>query len=365
MARFTPLTVREVRAESPDSVSIAFDLPDAERAAFRFVPGQYLTLRKEIDGHDVRRSYSICSGLNDGEIRVAVKRVEGGTFSSYANDALKPGDRLEAMVPEGRFIADVMPGAAHTYVAFAAGSGITPILSIAKSVLEAEPDSRFTLFYGNRTVRDIMFRDLLSDLKNLYPARFSVLHILSREPQDVALLNGRIDREKCEAFFRSMLNVHAVDRFFLCGPEGMIDDVRGALADHGVGEDKVRFELFAPASDAAAKAAAARRTRMAEKKGEVPASGSEISVILDGVRTDFTLEPDGVSILDAALGARPDMPYACKGGMCCTCRAKVVEGRVEMDLNYTLAEEEVARGFVLTCQAHPATEKVVLDFDAR
>jgi ring-1,2-phenylacetyl-CoA epoxidase subunit PaaE len=364
MARFTSLKVRDVRPETSDSVSIALDVPEEQRAAFRYLPGQYLTLRHEIDGHDVRRSYSICSGLDDGEIRVAVKRVEGGAFSSFANDALKPGDMLDVMVPEGRFTVEPDPNATRTYVAFAAGSGITPILSIAKSVLSAEPESRFTLFYGNRSVREIMFREALLDLKNRYPSRFSVLHVLSREPQEAALLNGRIDREKCESFFRSILNVHAVDRFFLCGPEGMIGDVRAALAAHGVEEDKIFFELFAPSNDAAAKAAAARRSRLVNESETVRA-GADVAIILDGVRTEFTLGADDVSILDAALGARPDLPYACKGGMCCTCRAKVLEGRVEMDLNYTLAKEEVERGFVLTCQSHPASEKVVLDFDAR
>jgi len=364
MARFTSLKVRDVRPETSDSVSIALDVPEEQRAAFRYLPGQYLTLRQEIDGQDVRRSYSICSGLEDGEIRVAVKRVEGGAFSSFANDALKPGDMLDVMLPEGRFTVEPDPEAARTYVAFAAGSGITPVLSIAKSVLAAEPESRFTLFYGNRSVREIMFREALLDLKNRYPSRFSVLHVLSREPQEAALLNGRIDREKCESFFRSILNVHAVDRFFLCGPEGMIGDVRAALAAHGVEEEKVLFELFAPAGDAAAKAAAARRSRLVDESEAVRA-GADVAIILDGVRTELTLGADDVSILDAALGARPDLPYACKGGMCCTCRAKVLEGRVEMDLNYTLAKEEVERGFVLTCQSHPASEKVVLDFDAR
>tara|TARA_E500000318_G_scaffold48629_1_gene45749 strand:+ start:4920 stop:6014 length:1095 start_codon:yes stop_codon:yes gene_type:complete len=364
MVRFTSLKVLDVRPETSDSVSIALDVPEEKRAAFRYLPGQYLTLRQEIDGQDVRRSYSICSGLEDGEIRVAVKRVEGGAFSSFANDALKPGDMLDVMLPEGRFTVEPDPETARTYVAFAAGSGITPVLSIAKSVLAAEPESRFTLFYGNRSVREIMFREALLDLKNRYPSRFSVLHVLSREPQEAALLNGRIDREKCESFFRSILNVHAVDRFFLCGPEGMIGDVRAALAAHGVEEEKVLFELFAPAGDAAAKAAAARRSRLVDESEAVRA-GADVAIILDGVRTEFTLGADDVSILDAALGARPDLPYACKGGMCCTCRAKVLEGRVEMDLNYTLAKEEVERGFVLTCQSHPAGEKVVLDFDAR
>ena len=364
MMRFTSLRVREVRPEAPGSVSIAFDVPEEQRAAFRYLPGQYLTLRHQIGGKDVRRSYSICSGLGDGEIRVAIKRVEGGAFSSFANDGLKSGDMLDVMLPEGRFTVEPDPETARTYVAFAAGSGITPVLSIAKSVLAVEPESRFTLFYGNRSVRGIMFREALLDLKNRYPSRFSVLHVLSREPQEAALLNGRIDREKCESFFRSILNVHAVDRFFLCGPEGMIGDVRAALATHGVGEERVLFELFAPAGDAAAKAAAARRSRL-EKKAEAVRAGADVAIILDGVRTEFTLGADDVSILDAALGARPDMPYACKGGMCCTCRAKVLEGRVEMDLNYTLAEEEVARGFVLTCQSHPVSETVVLDFDAR
>lgn len=364
MVRFTSLKVRDVRPETSDSVSIALDVPEEKRAAFRYLPGQYLTLRHAIDGQDVRRSYSICSGLDDGEIRVAVKRVEGGAFSSFANDALKPGDMLDVMLPEGRFTVEPDPEAARTYVAFAAGSGITPVLSIAKSVLAAEPESRFTLFYGNKSVREIMFREALLDLKNRYPSRFSVLHVLSREPQEAALLNGRIDREKCESFFRSILNVHAVDRFFLCGPEGMIGDVRAALAAHGVEEEKVLFELFAPAGDAAAKAAAARRSRLVDESEAVRA-GADVAIILDGVRTELTLGADDVSILDAALGARPDLPYACKGGMCCTCRAKVLEGRVEMDLNYTLAKEEVERGFVLTCQSHPASEKVVLDFDAR
>ncbi len=364
MARFTSLKVRDVRPETSDSVSIALDIPEAQRAAFRYLPGQYLTLRHEIDGQDVRRSYSICSGLDDGEIRVAVKRVEGGAFSSFANDALKPGDILDVMLPEGRFTVEPDPESARTYVAFAAGSGITPVLSIAKSVLATEPESRFTLFYGNRSVREIMFREALLDLKNRYPSRFSVLHVLSREPQEAALLNGRIDREKCENFFRSILNVHAVDRFFLCGPEGMIGDVRASLEAHGVEKEKVLFELFAPAGDATAKAAAARRSRIVDESEAVRA-GADVAIILDGVRTEFTLGADDVSILDAALGARPDLPYACKGGMCCTCRAKVLEGRVEMDLNYTLAKEEVERGFVLTCQSHPASEKVVLDFDAR
>lgn len=367
MARFHDLEVSDVRRETDDAVSLAFAVPETDRDAFRYVPGQYLTLRAEIDGHDVRRSYSICSGVNDGEIRVAIKRVDGGAFSVFANENLKPGDRLQVMPPDGRFVARPDPGTARTIVAFAAGSGITPILAIAKSVLDTEPGSRFSLFYGNRDTGSIMFREVLEDLKNRFPDRFSLMHVLSREPQEVALLNGRIDKEKCTTIFRALVNVHAVDAFYLCGPEAMIDTVRASLEAHGVDETKVHVERFTPSSDAAAMAAEARRARQARLAAAGPdlSGTAQVTAVLDGVGITVPVARDGESILDVLLKVRPDMPFACKGGMCCTCRARVVEGEVEMDLNYTLAPEERDRGFVLTCQAHPVSDRVVLDYDAR
>ncbi len=366
MARFHELTLADVRRETADSVSLAFDVPERDRAAFAFVPGQYLTLRAEIDGHDVRRSYSICSGVNDGELRVAIKRVDGGAFSSFANDDLKPGDRLGVMPPDGRFLAPLDANHARSYVGFAAGSGITPVLAILKSVLEVEPQSSFTLFLGNRDSESIMFRDMLEDLKNRYPGRFSLTHVLSREAREASLLNGRIDAEKCRTILRALINPGAVDGFYLCGPEQMIAELRETLQSAGVPAERIHFELFTPSSDAAAAAAATRRARQARLAQSPDVSGdAKVTVILDGASTTLNVPRDGDSILEAALRHRPDMPYACKGGMCCTCRARVVEGEVEMDINYTLAPDELARGFVLTCQAHPVTDKVVLDYDAR
>jgi ring-1,2-phenylacetyl-CoA epoxidase subunit PaaE len=341
-------------------------VPEAEREVFSYIPGQYLTLRAEVEGHDVRRSYSICSGVNDGELRVAVKRVDGGAFSAYANDDLKPGDIVGVMPPDGRFLAPLDPSRARTYVGFAAGSGITPLLAILKSVLQVEPRSRFSLFLGNRDSESIMFRDALEDLKNQYPDRFSLMHILSREARDVALLNGRLDGEKCQTILRAMVNSAAVDGFYLCGPEQMISEIRETLEGHGVPATKIHFELFTASSDAAAAAAETRRARLARIAASVePVDASRVTVILDGASTTLSVPRDGDSVLDVALRQRPDMPFACKGGMCCTCRARVVEGEVEMDINYTLAPEEIARGFVLTCQSHPITDVVVLDYDAR
>jgi len=366
MTRFHALKLSDVRRETRDAVSLAFEVPERDREAFAFVPGQYLTLRAQIDGHDVRRSYSICSGVNDGELRVAIKRVDGGAFSGYANDDLKPGDEIEVMPPDGRFLAPVAPGQARSFVAFAAGSGITPILAILKSVLDVEPMSRFSLFLGNRDSEAIMFRDALEDMKNRYPGRFSLMHVLSREAREVPLLNGRIDAEKCRTILATMINPASVDGFYLCGPEQMIAEIRATLGQEGVPPERVHFELFTPSSDAAAQAAATRRARQARlAASETPVDAAEVTVILDGAKTALSVPRDGESILDVALRQRPDMPFACKGGMCCTCRARVVEGEVEMDTNYTLAPDEIDRGFVLTCQSHPVTDTVVLDYDAR
>ena len=364
MSRFHDLTVGDVRPETPDSVSVGFEVPAELVGDYRFQPGQYLTLEAEIGGEPIRRSYSICSGINDGELRVAVKRVDGGRFSGYVNDALKAGDRMRVMTPDGLFTAAPDGNAARTYVAFAAGSGITPILAIAKSVLEVEPRSRFTLLYGNRSSAEIMFRGALQDLKDRFPDRFVLMHVLSREPQEVALFNGRLDAGKCETLFRVLINVHAVDEFYLCGPEAMMAEISATLLRHGVDAGRLHRERFVPATDVATRVAAVqaeRRERLAESADGL----RSVAIILVGLQTELLLATDAEPVLDAALKLRPDLPYACKGGMCCTCRARVVEGRVEMDTNWTLAAEEIARGFVLTCQSHPVTDRVVLDYDAR
>ena len=364
MEGFRKLTVADLRRETVDSVSVSFVVPEGERDVFDFVPGQLLTLRAKFDGYDVRRCFSICSGVNDGEMRVAVKRVEGGAFSNFANNDLKCGDSLQVLPPNGRFVALLDDLRAHTYVAFAGGSGITPILAIIKSVLEVEPLSRFTLVYGNRDSVSIMFREALEDLKNRFTARFSLLHVFSRELQDVDLMNGRIDAEKCGVILRSLVNIDEVDGIFLCGPVGMRAEVRRSLLDHGFDEEKVHIELFmAPLDGVAVQERRVRLASLNERRGE--AAGSEVTVILDGTRTRLRLERSGESVLDAVHRLRPDVPYACKGGMCCTCRAHVVEGEVEMDNNYTLTPAELDQGFILTCQAHPVTDRVVLDYDAR
>lgn len=362
MSAFHPLKVAEVARETDEAVSIRFAVPDDLAETFRFAPGQYLTLRTAIDGAEVRRTYSICAGLADGELRVAVKKVPDGLFSRFANDELAPGDVIEVMPPDGRFTSPIAAGQKKRYLLIAAGSGITPILSIAKSVLSEEPESEVALIYGNRTVSAIMFKEALDALKDRYPERFSLIHILSRQPQDVPLFNGRIDREKCETLFERLIDPGAQDEIFLCGPHRMTRTIQEVLAERGVPEARVHVELFQ--TDGEAEIAAARRAR-AEAMGADAAAARRVTVIYDGVDTSFELATDGDSVLDAALARRGDMPFSCKGGMCCTCRAKVVSGEVSMDVNYALTQEEAAAGFVLTCQSHPITPEVVIDYDQR
>lgn len=359
---FHPLTVADVRRETDDAVSIGFEVPDALKSAYRFAPGQYLTLKAMIDGEEVRRTYSVCSGLDEDELRVAVKRIPDGRFSGYANDALAAGDVLEVMPPEGQFTSPIAADQKKRYLLVAAGSGITPILSIARSVLTTEPESAVTLIYGNRSVGAIMFKEALEALKDRYPSRFNLIHILSRQPQEVPLFNGRIDREKCEQLFEALIDPLAQDEIFLCGPMRMTETVKTVLAEKGVPDALIHVELFL--TEAAGEIEAARAKR-AEELGAAAGATKRVTVIFDGVDTALELAPDGPSILDAALEKRGDMPFSCKGGMCCTCRAKVVEGEVAMDVNYALRPEEVAAGFVLTCQAHPLTDRVVVDYDQR
>lgn len=352
--RFHRLTVRDVTRETAQAVSIAFDVPVALAADYAFTPGQYLTLRTTIDGEDIRRSYSICSVPSDGELRVAVKQVDDGLFSRWVNGSIRTGDRLDVMTPTGRFGLDAYtPGGVH--VALVAGSGITPVLSIARSVLGRDTASRFFLFYGNRTAADVIFGEALSALKDRYLDRLAVLHVLSREEQDVPLLNGRLDGPKVTTLLTAMVPAATVDHVFVCGPEAMIAEVSDALDRLGVGPEKVHVERFV--STQGGRPRAPRPT--------VPADAPPAhlaTLIADGKRREVPVAV-GEAILDAALRAGMDLPFACKGGMCATCRARIVEGQAVMDVNYSLEPWELQAGFVLTCQAHPTTPRVVVDYD--
>lgn len=358
MALFNHLKVADVRRETPDSVSIAFDVPDDLKPAFHHEAGQYLTLKADVDGREVRRSYSICSGPTESEIRVAIRRVEGGLFSTFANEDIGPGDEMEVMAPEGRFVLKPDPDRSAHFVCFAAGSGITPILAIVKAVLFCEPKSSVTVVYGNRSAGTVIFREELEDLKNRYPARLSILHVLSREAQEAPLLSGRIDREKLDTMLDRLIDTGGTEAFYLCGPQEMIETVSGALQARGVDQKKIRFELFTPADDGNPK------PKKTARPGETLPT-RHVGVIVDGHRMDFDMVDDGTSILDAALQRQADLPFACKGGMCCTCRAKLVEGQVEMDKTYGLEPDEIEAGYVLSCQATPLTDNVVLDYDDR
>jgi ring-1,2-phenylacetyl-CoA epoxidase subunit PaaE len=354
---FHPLTIKQVRKETPDCVSISFTVPDDLKNEFVYTQGQSLTIRLSINGEEVRRSYSICSSPVDGELRIAVKQIENGVFSQHANTRLQKGDVIEAMPPVGKFFTELHEQNKKSYVAFAAGSGITPILSIIKTTLLTEPNSEFTLVYGNRNRHTIIFKEELEALKNRFINRFRLIHILSREKMDAPINFGRIDSEKCTALFDKSIDVESTDEFFLCGPEEMIFSVRDCLQAKGVDKKHIHFELF--------NTSAGKKQSTIIKQENTNEVKSKITVKLDGSAFDFDLGFEGESILDAALKQGADLPFACKGGVCCTCRAKLVEGEVDMDVNYALEQEEIERGFILTCQSHPRTERVVVDFDVK
>ena len=353
--RFHRLTVADVRRETADAVSVAFAVPPDLAPDYGFSPGQYLTLRTTMDGEELRRSYSICSGPTDGELRIAVKRVEGGAFSSYATNELQRGDALDVMTPTGRFGVAAEPGEARVHVGFAAGSGITPILSIVRGVLAREAGSRFFLFYGNRSMADMLFREALEELKDRFMGRLSVFHVLSKESQDIPILNGRLDAAKVRVLLTSLVPASAVDHVFVCGPTGMSEEVETACRAMGLREDQVHVERFVSAFGGKPV------PRPVVAPDAEPATIA--SMVVDGKRMDVPVA-EGEAILDAALRAGMDLPYACKGGMCSTCRAKVVEGAVEMTVNYSLEPWELKAGFVLTCQAHAKTPRVTIDYDA-
>lgn len=354
---FYPLTVKDIRKETQDCISVAFDVPEALTENFRFIPGQNITIRTVVNNEELRRSYSICSTPADGELRVAIKKVNGGVFSSFANSGLKIGDVLDVLPPTGRFYTPLSPDQKKNYVAFAAGSGITPLLSIINTTLRTEPESTFTLVYGNRNRNTIIFKEELEAIKNRFISRFRLYHTLSQEKTDAPLHSGRIDTAKCSLLFNQVIDIQHTDEFFLCGPEEMIFTVKDFLEQNKVPIAKIHFELFTTPGQ--------KYGQKKEVKQEDPGKNSKVTVKLDGVSFNFDLPFNSDTILDAAMMQGADLPYACKGGVCCTCKAKLVSGEVEMEVNYGLEQDEIDAGFILTCQSHPRSETVVVDFDQR
>lgn len=354
---FNTLKVKEINKETPDCVSVLFDVPEALKATYRFEHGQNITLKKTIDGEEVRRSYSICSAPYEDELKVAIKKVAGGTFSVYANTILQKNDELEVLPPTGKFHSALDPKNKKHYLAFAAGSGITPVISIIKTTLQKEPASEFTLVYGNKSRSSIIFFEELEGIKNKYLNRFNLINILSRERTDAPVNSGRINNEKLTVL-NKLIDYETIDEFFICGPEKMIFCVKDYLEQAGIDKKKIHFELFG--TKGIKKQEAGGRKEMADTGFK-----SNITVKLDGRSFDFKLGFEEGNILDAALQQGADLPYACKGGVCCTCKAKLLEGEVAMDVHWGLEQEEIDQGFILTCQSHPKTENVVVDFDVK
>lgn len=353
---FHRLRVAEVKRETPDAVSVRFDLPDDLRETFKFRAGQHLTFRREIGGEEVRRNYSVCVSPNEGVLKIGVKKIAGGAFSSWVNDELKADDVMDVMAPHGSFCWNFDANARREYVAFAGGSGITPVLSLMKTALAMEPGSRFTLFYGNRTSQGVMFLEEIAGLKDRYLDRLSVFHFLEDEEEEIELFNGRLDRAKADEILSSLVRAGDVDAFFICGPGPMMDAVEEALVAKGVDKPRILIERFTTGPLSAAQAAAARAL-------EEKAAGLKMSVTLNGRRINVSFDPEKHSILDNVRAAGLPAPFACKGGVCATCRAKVTAGEVSMKVNYGLSEQELADGYVLTCQATPLTEGVALTYD--
>jgi ring-1,2-phenylacetyl-CoA epoxidase subunit PaaE len=354
MAAFHPLTVTGVRPTIRDAVVVTLAPP--EGADFSFTQGQYLTFRRSFDGHEIRRSYSICAGVDDGVLQVGIKRVGGGAFSEWANDGLKPGDVIEAMPPMGRFFVPLAPDQARHYLAFAGGSGITPVLSILRTTLAREPKARFTLVYANRAVNTIMFREELEDLKNQHMGRFSVIHVLETDAQEIDLFTGRVDGEKCAGLFESWIDIGSVDIALICGPEPMMLAIAEALRVHGLTKEQIKFELFASAQQGRLpERAAARATDAGDETAEV-------RITLDGATRTITMRRDQ-PLLEAVLENDIEAPHACRAAVCSTCRCRVLEGEVEMAANHALEDHEVADGYVLSCQAYPLSGRLVVDYD--
>jgi ring-1,2-phenylacetyl-CoA epoxidase subunit PaaE len=359
---FHKLKIKEIRKETNDCVSISFEIPPGLKDSFSFQHGQNITIKKEINGEEARRSYSICSSPYENELRVAVKKVEGGAFSTLANSLLKAGDELEILPPTGKFNTTLDQKHKKNYLAFAAGSGITPVISIIKTTLQTEPHSSFTLVYGNRSRASIIFFEELEGLKNKYMDRFNLVHVLSRERTDAPINYGRINIEKLTELTK-LLNYSSFDEIFICGPETMIFSIKEFLEQKDIDKKKIHFELF---TTPGMKKSSFGSAQDGSQKSEVKeGTKSKITVKLDGRTFDFELGFDDDAILDAALKQGADLPYACKGGVCCTCKARLLEGKVAMDVHWGLEDEEIQQGYILTCQSHPKTGKVVVDFDVK
>lgn len=355
---FYPLKVKNIIRQTRSAVEIELEVPEALQQQFNYQAGQYLTFRHTIAGEEVRRNYSLCSSPLDNKWKVAVKKVPGGLFSTFANEQLETGDTLEVMPAMGKFTHSVNPQDKNQYLAIAAGSGITPIISIIASTLATEPQSSFTLVYGNQSRSSIIFKEELEALKNKYINRLGIYHILSREKTDADLNYGRIDTAKCNLLFSKLINLHKIDEVFICGPQEMTLSVKAELMQQGMPEKNIHFELFTTNQ--------IRNSRL-QKAETLPDDSpkSKVTIKMDGMESTFDLAYDSDSILDAGIHEGLELPFACKGGMCCTCKAKLIEGEVDMEVHYGLEHDEIAAGFILTCQSHPKTEKVVVDFDAR
>ena len=357
---FHPLRVRAIEPDTAEAVVVTFDVPLALREVFGFTQGQYLTLRKEIDGHDLRRSYSICAGVDDGQLRVGVRKVRGGVFSNWINEHLRAGDVVQVMAPQGRFFVPMEPASRRHHLGIAGGSGITPILSIMKTVLAREPHSRFTLIYGNRLLNSTMFKEELEDLKNRYLTRLVLQHVFSDEHTDAPLNHGVMNRDKIGEFLSVLVPAASIAHAYICGPFQMNDEAEAALRAAGLPEDRIHIERFGVAQSSTGGADAV----VHEAKPE-DAERAHIVIVRDGLRREIEFRRDQPSLLDCAAAAGLELPFSCTSGVCGTCRAKVIEGQVRMERNFALDRKEVAAGFVLTCQAHPLTDRVVLSFDER
>jgi ring-1,2-phenylacetyl-CoA epoxidase subunit PaaE len=357
---FHPLRVRRIEPDTAEAVIVTFEVPTDLRDVFGFTQGQYLTLRCEVEGQDLRRSYSICAGVDDGELRVGVRKVNGGVFSNWINAYLKPGDTLQVMAPQGRFFVPIDRAAQRQYVGIAGGSGITPILSIMKTVLGREPRSRFTLIYGNRALKSTMFKEEIEDLKNKYLTRLVLHHVFSDEHTDAPINHGVMNRDKIGEFLRTLVPARQISHAFVCGPYQMNDEAEAALLAAGVPEDRIHIERFGIAPQAAQAVGA-----VIHQAQPGDAEIAKVTIIRDGLRREIEFRKDQPSILDCASAAGLEVPFSCTSGVCGTCRAKLIEGQVRMERNFALDKKEVEAGFVLTCQAHPTTERVVLSFDER
>ena len=355
MSAFHSLSIHSTRIEARDTLVVRFDVPEHLREVFHFTQGQYLTLRTNIENEEVRRSYSICSAVQDSVLEVAIKKITDGLFSNWAAQHLQAGVAIDVMPPMGKFFTPLAPENKKHYLAFCAGSGITPIYSIIKTTLLTEPESRFTLVYGNRASSTMIFRTALSDLKDQYIDRFNFINVMTREQQDAELFNGRINAEKCTTLCQRWINLNDIDQTFICGPEQMTQEVSATLIKLGVEKSQIKTELFGTNI--------VTRNRLVDTARVHTDSHCDVIVVLDGRQFTFSMEKDKHSVLEAGLSQGLDLRYSCKGGVCSTCRCKVTEGKVDMDMNYALEDYEIARGFVLSCQSFPATNTLTIDFD--